>query len=91
MKTACSAAAAACALFTATAEEMPAPEPTRIELVNYADLDLRSKASQAKLRRRVQSAAMRICTFERFLVLSCYEAAMVDALKQVNEAIVKPH
>ena len=87
MKTAPFAAAAACALFTARVEAMPAPEPIRTELVNYTDLDLDSKAGQASLKGRIRRAAMQVCTLDRYLVLSCYDAAIADALKQVRELI----
>jgi UrcA family protein len=87
MKTACIAAAAACAPLPARADAQPAPEAATVELVSYADLDLRFKAAQGELARRVQSAAMHVCTPDGFLVLGCYEGAMADALKQVDEAI----
>lgn len=88
-KTASFAAAAACAFFAVAAHAMPAPGRTRIELVNYADLDLGSKVDRARLKWQIHLAAMRVCAPERFLALSCYDTAIADALKQLNRAIAE--
>jgi UrcA family protein len=86
-RTAFLAAAAACAFFPAATEAMPAPDPIKTELVSYTDLDLGSQAGQAVLERRIRAAAMRACTVDRYLVLSCYDEARWDAMQQVRRLI----
>lgn len=87
MKTAFLAAGTACAFFTVPSKVLAAPQPKTVELVNYLDLDLSSKAGRATLRWRIHVAAMDVCSVDRFLSAGCYDTAMADALHQAERAI----
>lgn len=68
--------------------------PTKV--VNYADLNLASVEGQYRLSSRIRSAARSVC-FEnnieqlKFTVARrhCYDSAMSDANRQMNEAIAQ--
>ena len=64
------------------------------ERVNYADLNLDSAAGQAALKRRIRSAATRVCEFtgdrrlDTYLVThKCYVSAFRDGLRQMDTVI----
>lgn len=48
-------------LLAAPATAQTAAQPVRTQIVNYADLDLRSQAGQAALDRRLRAAAHAAC------------------------------
>ena len=88
-KIAVSAIAAACALFATMAAAAPAGEIPAVEKVHHGDLDLGSKSGRATLKRRIRMAAMRVCSPDGFVIPRCYEAAMGDALKQLDRTIAE--
>jgi len=64
----------------------PSASPN-IEQVNYEDLDLGQRADQAKLKWRINRAAINVCQFDGYLDLACYDVASIDGWNQARRVI----
>jgi UrcA family protein len=90
---------AACVALLGSASTAQPPvvitkSPAPFKVVSYADLNLASQSGQERLSNRIRSAARDLC-FEnnieevKFAAARrhCFDAAMTDAFRQMNEVI----
>ncbi|HEX3423863.1 MAG TPA: UrcA family protein [Sphingomicrobium sp.] len=72
---------------SAAAQSVSRADQIKSEEVQYTDLDLGKRANQAVLKRRIHSAAVRVCEFDRFLDTACADMATVDGWNQALRLI----
>jgi UrcA family protein len=86
-------AAAISVLNISTADARDTGKPAAQERVSYADLDLVSVADQARLERRIRSAAHRLCLGNvsanptAYHDIKCFKQTVAGALSQMELAV----
>jgi UrcA family protein len=80
--------------FIIAAAIAAAPEPTIVETISYADLDLRSPSDRQRLKDRISFAAYRLCLADSSASPSpavadpdCFRMTMSIALGQMDRAV----